>query len=72
MGEEEMKVARVQNLDPVPDTPCHGRHFLDDSYLIQQQTLSRDAINHDIHRLNYKKSLLLWLQNPNAPCDLQV
>jgi hypothetical protein len=34
--EEEMKVARVQNLDPLPDTPCHGRHLLDDSYLIQQ------------------------------------
>jgi hypothetical protein len=36
IGEEEMKVARVQNLGPLPDTPCHGRHFLDDSYLIQQ------------------------------------
>ena len=49
MGEEEMNVARVQNLDPVPDTPCHGRHFLDDSYLIQQRILPRDTINHDIH-----------------------
>lgn len=34
--EEEMKVARVQNPDPLPDTACYGRHFLDDSYLIQQ------------------------------------
>jgi hypothetical protein len=33
--EEEMKVARVRNLDPLPDTPCHGRRFLDDSYLQQ-------------------------------------
>jgi hypothetical protein len=34
--EEEMTVARVQNIDSLPDTPWYGRHFLDDSYLIQK------------------------------------
>jgi hypothetical protein len=31
--EGEMKVAG--DLGPLPGTPCYGRHFLDDSYLIQ-------------------------------------
>ena len=35
-GGRGMNVASVQNLDPLPDPPCHGRHFLDNSYLIQQ------------------------------------
>ena len=32
ISEGEMKM--VRNLDPLPGTPCYGRHFLDDSYLI--------------------------------------
>ena len=34
--EEEMKVARGQNFDPLLDTPCYGQHFLDHMYLVEQ------------------------------------
>jgi hypothetical protein len=44
--EDEMKAVKAQrrqNLDPWHGPPCHGRHFLDDSYLIQQWTLPKNA-----------------------------
>ena len=44
--EDEMKAVKAQqrqNLDPLYGPPCHGRHFLDDSQLIQQWTLPKNV-----------------------------
>ena len=42
--EEGKEVARVQQLDPLPDALSYGvQHFLDGSYLIQLWTLPRDT-----------------------------